>query len=438
VQTSGPLTFGQLSVMRAVQDLPVAQWHESNLRTLWTLPEPVPPARAVAALHALRARHVSLRTVYDLGDPAVPRQSVRDDVDPSIEVLAADGTDEAEMRTMLAASAARPFCLWSECAWRAVVLTRDGLAERIALVNHHIVADGSAKQILWQDLLAALREPGPAAAVQQPDLLTAMAREQRSEGFRARLRSAERHWEKALAASVAGGPPPRPSGNAPPEEVFVARLLSRRSRAAAERVAGHGGVSVFAVLLAAYATAVAEVQGVRSIPMRMVSSNRHGNPWTGHVTSMNQWVPVHVDVPAGDTVAELARRLGLKSLQAFRNGVFDLDAVTRLCARHPAAVASHDEVWSFNLIVQGVSGDPGSFEPFEVTEEEDGRVAYEPAFLTLGPRFYLRVMDDGKGAWALRLRARGVPHDTAGAVLRTVHETLLAEGRVPESPGRSG
>ncbi|MEW1870470.1 condensation domain-containing protein [Streptomyces caelestis] len=432
--TSGPLTFGQLSVMRAVQDLPVEQWHESNLRTLWTLPEPVPPTRAVNALRALCARHVSLRTVYDISEPTTPRQLVHEDAEPAIEVMRADGVSDAEVRALLADSAARPFTLWSEYAWRAVVLTREGMAVQVALVNHHVVADGSAKQILWEDMLTALREPD-ALAARKPYLLSEMAEQQRSDGFRGRLRAAERHWEKTLTTSLVDAPKPeRPSG--PQDEVFVARLLSRRSRTAVERVAARSGVSMFALLLAAYAQAVAEVQGVRSIPMRMVSSNRHGNPWTGHVTSMNQWVPTHVEVPAGTSVTALAQRLGLRSLQAFRNGIFDLDAIDEMCGRFPAAIASHDAVWSFNLIVKGVSGDPGSFEPFEVAEEDDGRIGYESAFLTLGPRFYLRVMDDGADAWALRLRARGVPRETAGAILRSVHETLIAEGRAPVSAGR--
>lgn len=373
METSGPLSFGQLSVMRAVQDLPVTQWHESNLRTLWTLPEPVPPAKAVAARHALRTRHVSLRTVYDLDDPAVPRQVVR----------------------------------------------------------------SAAARKRWESSLAA--------KTSSTDAVRVFSQCRPAARSRARKPSARCSW--AISVSRWGGCPAgvRP-GSRRAASMFCHRIcladpsatmwwLTSATRSA--RASRRGGVSVFALLLAAHATAVAEVQGVRSIPMRMESSNRHGNSWTGHVTSMNQWAPTHVGVSAGGAVTALAQRLalglglglGLKSLPAFRNGVFDLDAVTRRCARHPAAVASHDEVWSFNFIVRGVSGDPGSFEPFEATEEDDRRPAYEPAFLTLGPRFHPRVMDDGADAWALRLRANGVPRETAGAVLRTMHETLLAQGR---------
>ncbi|MFD0530451.1 MSMEG_1061 family FMN-dependent PPOX-type flavoprotein [Kitasatospora arboriphila] len=71
------LSHGQLSVWRDVEGLPRHRWHEANTWTHWTVPDGVGTGRVRQALHALGARHQSLHTVYDFGDPAAPRQVLR-------------------------------------------------------------------------------------------------------------------------------------------------------------------------------------------------------------------------------------------------------------------------------------------------------------------------------------------------------------------------
>ncbi|MFI2369919.1 condensation domain-containing protein [Streptomyces sp. NPDC018833] len=420
MSTTGPLSFGQLSVMRAVQSLPVERWHESNLKTLWVLPTAVPVAAAHRALRTLAVRHESLRTIYDISDPACPRQVVHEDPNTAVDVVDVGRATEQELRGITTDIAHRPFDLWSEYAWRASILTRDGEATHVAMVNHHILADGTAKKVLWDDLMTALTSPETPA--ESAYSLIRTAEEQRSYEFRAKRLAAERHWEKTLTASIDGGIPPENGDGG--TEVIRGCLRSRRSRAAAEQLATRVGLSVSVVLLAAYARAIAEVQGVRSIPMRMASSNRHGHPWVDHVTSMNQWTPLHIGVEDGTSFEDLARPLAMRSLQAYRNGMFDHDAIAAIRSRFPQHIARNESTWAFNHIIAGSSGDPGAFEEFG---SEEGELTWEPVFLALGPRFYLRVTDNGNDAWAIRLRARGLGRDAVSEILTTIHKTLLSE-----------
>lgn len=425
--TTGPLSFGQLSVMRAVQDLPVERWHESNLTTVWPLPEPVPVTAVRDALRTMTARHPSLRTVYDLSRPLAPRQSVHEEADAAVEVHAVDGAGAAEIGRITAQAAHRPFDLTAECAWRAHVFTRDGAATHVALQGHHIVADGSSKKVLGEDLTAALYDRDPLAP-HAAYSLTDMAHQQRGDTFAHRRRAAERHWEKTLTASLEGGirPDPRETAGTTGSDgadVVQGCLRSRASRAAAGELAERLGLSVPVVLLAAYAHAVGEVQDVHSLPMRLASSNRHGHAWTGHVTSMNQWTPLHIATDPTVSFADRARPLEMRCLQAYRNGMFDHDAIAAIRGRFPAHVALNESTWAFNHIVAGSSGGPA------VLDEswQEAELTWEPVFLALGPRFYLRVTDNGPGGWEIRLRARGLGREQVAALLRTMHETLLFE-----------
>ena len=72
--TTAPLTFGQMSVWRDIAGLPRARWQEANIFHSFDFPKPVSRRQLCQVLTELDAKHESLRTVYDIDDPAEPRQ----------------------------------------------------------------------------------------------------------------------------------------------------------------------------------------------------------------------------------------------------------------------------------------------------------------------------------------------------------------------------
>jgi hypothetical protein len=89
----------------------------------------------------------------------------------------------------------------------------------------------------------------------------------------------------------------------------------------------------------------------------LMTSNRFNPRWSGLVTSMNQVVPMHADLAADATVAELAQRLQASSATALRYGCYDVDEINTLSRE----IIGGLPLWRhmFNYAVGGaVSGPP--------------------------------------------------------------------------------
>lgn len=409
----GPLTFGQLSLWRNVQDLPRARWHEPNLTTVWPLPACTRVEAVRNALLLMEQRHVALRTTYDVSDPRNPRQRPHEP-GRALDVAVREGTEDDAHR-LVAEMAVEPFDLRTDFGWRVRIIARGDTATHLAMVHHHILADGWGKGVLWQDLLAAITSPDGL-----PDnaySLVELAEAQRGKEFEARSRAVRRHWENTLTAASEGG---LADGDAS-ADVVQACLRSRRSRAAAAHIAERLGLTTTTVLLTAYAIATERVQHVRSIPFRLLAANRVNPLWSHYLTTMNQWTPAHVE--SGDDFATLARRLHRRGMQAYRLGMYDPDEIASLRGEFPVHIGATESAWAYNYITDAVSKDPRFPDG-----ADDPAVTWEPVFQALGPRIYLRVTDDGHSSWVLRLRARGVPDDQVAALLHGTHDVLIAEG----------
>jgi len=426
--SSGPLTFGQLSLWRSVQHLPRERRHEGNLATVWTLPDGSSADAVTEAWHELQARHPSLHTIYRLSDPQEPQQVLHPHasrVDISTVQTAAGGRDaEEEARRVVAALATEPFDLTSQYSFRVRVLEHRGRATHVAMVHHHLGADGMGKAILWDDLTAMLagREPRTPAYS-----LIGLAEEQRSATGAARHRAAVRHWEKIFTASAARNAPLAGAEAGAETETLQVCLRSRRSRAAAAVLANRWELSVPTLALTAYVAAVADVQKVRSLPMWLLSANRFTPRWERCVSTVNQWTPTHVEATPEAGFAELARLLHRRGLQAYRHGMYNPDAMAEVRGRFPDRAAKVEHLWAVNHII-----DPFSADSVVADGRAEAALTWEPVFQALGPRFYLRITDNGRDSWALRLRARGLARDDLACMVRRVHEVLIAEAQRAE------
>ncbi|MER7466551.1 amino acid adenylation domain-containing protein, partial [Streptomyces sp. NPDC097981] len=124
-----------------------------NIPLAWRLSGPLDREALEAALGDVVDRHESLRTVFPAVD-GVPYQQVLDAGTARPE-LPSTRTDEAHLRELLVASAARGFDLASEPPLRGEVFELSADEYVLLLVLHHIAGDGWSLGPLSADLAAA-------------------------------------------------------------------------------------------------------------------------------------------------------------------------------------------------------------------------------------------------------------------------------------------
>jgi Condensation domain len=402
---AGPLAYGQLSVWRDIEGLPVERWHEANVCNSWRLPEGLSIKQVRRALYRLGARHRSLHTVYQFEDPAAPRQILRP-FDGQVELLEAEARAADAEDLML-----RGFDLRKEFGWRARIHTERGSPLSVAFVRHHMVADGWCDKVLADDLVELLQDSGgqPEAAVPGPlDLALWQRSDQRS-----RHRDyAVAQWEKVIAA----GPSAYPQAGLRKVGFMQSTLRSRRARSGAQAIAAQTGTSMASVLLTAFVNSVARITGLESVTAQLMSSNRIFPEWRNTVTSMNQWVAVPMRLTLGTSFAEQVTLVYQASLPAYRHGMYDVDTVAALLGRRWLYPAPYEATCAFNFFTRNSSSPAISNDP---------EIVREPPFSKIGHRCYLRAFDESGELLALGLRTKDIPRDQAESMLHNIHELLV-------------
>lgn len=140
-QRVAPLTFGQLSVWRDVEDLPIDRAHEANLADVWTVPREVHPHRIVTAFEGLTRRHEGLRIRYDDG-PRGLRMILPGRADRApVRVLREDA--EHTLKAVVDAELAAAVDLSVGPGWRAAVVAGPE-STAVVVLSHHITTDAWA------------------------------------------------------------------------------------------------------------------------------------------------------------------------------------------------------------------------------------------------------------------------------------------------------
>ncbi|MGD0561193.1 MAG: condensation domain-containing protein, partial [Streptosporangiaceae bacterium] len=157
-----PLSFGQLGLWRAYNI--DEQGPSMNIPLAVRLSGELDAAALQAAVADVAGRHEALRTVIATGTDGEPRQVVLPTGTRPALVVRKCGQDQ--VAEVLAEVTRQAFELDRQVPWR-VVLIRLGPAEQVlAVVVHHIAADGWSMGVLARDLSAAYaarldgREPG--------------------------------------------------------------------------------------------------------------------------------------------------------------------------------------------------------------------------------------------------------------------------------------
>jgi hypothetical protein len=413
-----PATVGQLSVWRDIEKMPPDRLWKANLTFVWDLPAdpPVEPEAVWRALARLAMRHGSLRTRYVVDGP-MPRQWLLEDgpADPDtpIEAAVLDGVRQgtagvAERAELEPRELQRAIDVTRELPWRAWLLLDGDRPAQVLVIVHHMAADGVAGVVMGEDLLRLLagEELPPAfgpleLALEQHD----------DESGRGRLRTAERYWRRTLAAAPRAADP-----GAPPERVG-ATLHTGLPLPDAHEAATKTGASLASVLLTVYHRALCATTGERTHLMFPMSSNRYDERNAAIVTSLNQWVPLLLDLDPAEPLDAAAAKAHWKSFSALKNGVYSPDAIVAIRDEH----ADADAGYYYNPML-APPGFPSQDRPAPPAVQW-----YEPARAT-GPGFYLIARGLTSLELILRVNRPGWDRARAETFLDVVRRELSALG----------
>jgi hypothetical protein len=422
--TTAPLTFGQMSVWRDIAGLPRDRWQEANIFHGFEFPKPVSRRQLCQVLTELDAKHESLRTVYEIDDPAEPRQRVLPPQPVTeLEVVYAD-TEDVDARTVELHR--RPFDLRVDRPVRVLAVATGSPSEDPDLPNltgmvfcwHHISCDGWSVGLLVMDVLALLGFGGE-PQLDPPSSLRRVAEEQRSSSFwQTKLKSTQKHFRTVYQAQVAGF-----ADRDPERGGLQAAIESAPLYTAVQKLVAEHNVSLSTVLTAAFADALRPYCEPGPIRMGLMTSNRFTERWRYYVTSMNQLIPILIEGdPDGDFIGRLPE-VGVNAMRAYRLGMFDVDQVT------PAALGldlDPSEVGSLCML-NVMDFAPGEF-PGELADGQQPELHWEPVYNNIRSGCYLRVYDTTAGTIRLRLRTGGLTEDTLAGILLGIHRRVLEAG----------
>ncbi|MFJ5736186.1 condensation domain-containing protein [Streptomyces microflavus] len=249
--------------------------HLFNMAISATPRRPASVAELMRAVRVMVTRHEATRTRLNFdGGPgssqevmAAPRRS--EDIERMVRVTDARRAPEvfAEVkRTDFAADEWLPV--------RVVASTRGTAVREVAMVADHAALDAWGIRVARDDLLRVLEGATPVEQVGQP--LDDVAWERSPAGQRQSVRALEFWTSKSRAlAEILTDAPPLPATGLPGTDFASCSVASARVLHAARSVSAASTAPVSAVLLAAFAAAVAEVTGAPGVGVHAHAVNRH-------------------------------------------------------------------------------------------------------------------------------------------------------------------
>lgn len=297
------LTWGQLRIWSAM----TLSGTTVNMGGVTPLPPGVTLDWVVDLLRHLMSRHTTLRTKVTRTDNG-PRQTVAAAGVATLTVV--DDGDPNTVRDRW-----RDTSFDSEREWpirMAVIRHGDALTHLVVIYNQ-LALDQHGLDAMLADL--AHRDE-PVTAPQPLDL----ARQQRTPAARKTSDMALRHWEKLLRTVPARRFPESNDPRVPRYQEIAYR--SPAAHLAAQAIAARTGTDTSAVLLAAFATALANVTGIRPVLTQLLFSNRFRPGMADVVGHLTQTGLCVLDV-AGISFDEAVRRAGRATMSAGKNAYYD-------------------------------------------------------------------------------------------------------------------
>ncbi|WP_433125216.1 condensation domain-containing protein [Micromonospora sp. CA-240977] len=421
-RASSPLTFGQLSVWRVMETYPLERFSETYLREFVPVPPGTTVDEAVRALSVLCRRHESLRTLF-VDSPEGPRQHVL----PAEETVTVEVVEHDDAAVVAGRLAKERIVRAEEFGRRFAVVTRDGLPHAVVIVVDHIVSDGYGVIRLLAELSAQLGspdEPGRQWLAETAPSPRDLAAEQWSEAGRSRRNAVVRHWQKLLnTLPEEHFPVPLSDGDIPGR--IEAVLYSTRARAALELLAARSNASPHTLLLSLTAVACGVVTGAAQPVLTLQSGNRFDPRWNAIVSSMNQYVPLPVDLGAPETpYTDFLSRLGASAFKAYRMGMYDFDGITDLVRQERQVELGFDHF--FNFLPTDIVARPAA----RLDGHPPPRVEEYTPRRQIGPRFDVKVRFGAEMPIVIRADPRLLPAPELRSLAGWFDEQLcrLADG----------
>ncbi|KMS75690.1 hypothetical protein ACM01_07825 [Streptomyces viridochromogenes] len=235
---------------------------------------------------------------------------------------------------------------------RIALLTVRGTPAAIAMLLHHVFADGVASAIVYEEIVnLSMGRTTPEPSAWQPREIAAF---EDSPLGRAQARRADVFLRKELRRAPVPAPPCAIPADRQPTFVW-AQLESPAAAAAIAGLARGRGVSSANVILAAYSAVLGRWTRQPSVTFRLTVANR-AHPRTRHaVTNLFQSVPLTVPAQA-DSFGDLARDVAVTALRGYRHAWYDHDRFMESISEISAERGHHVTVpFGVNLRVIGQS-----------------------------------------------------------------------------------
>jgi hypothetical protein len=310
------LTWGQLSIWQSLE----VSGQSRTLTGMTPLPADVTVEHVVGVIGWLVGRHQALRTRYRLRGDKPPLQECFASGELTMEVVDAGDRDPlAVAEEILDRYQREHYDYEHEWPLRIAVVTVDGRPVRQVVVYLHLSLDAGGLTALVADMFGRDPVTGIAPPVTSYPPLEQARRQREPSGQRQQAGSL-RHFERVLRA-VPAQPfgPPRPGVERDHLEV---RFRSPATLLAVRTAAARTGMGSSAVLLAAFAIALARAKGGNPVMALVAVSNRFRPGLADSVSSVSQVTPLMVDV-ADATLEAAVRRAATGSLTAYKNGYSD-------------------------------------------------------------------------------------------------------------------
>jgi amino acid adenylation domain-containing protein len=271
-------------------------------------------------------RHEALRTTFR-NESGVPVQVIEDEpatpplLVTTVEYLAAGEREQAAL-AQIGQLAGAPFDLATGPLVRAVLVRLAPDAHVLAVVMHHIVADGWSFRILFDELSAdyeaVSRGGGPVGAeppIQYADFAIWQLEHAEDGGYA----PAERFWRSELAGAPSSLPLPA-DGPYPARQTFAAGSIDTALDVgladALRELAARHGTTLFAVLLAAYAVVLARLTGSDDLLIAVPMAARTRPETESVVGLFMNTVPIRIRIDTGGTLSDLVRTVHAAAARA--------------------------------------------------------------------------------------------------------------------------
>lgn len=412
-ERSGPVTFGQLSVLRSLElYVRLSDQSVANLYYAWEVPDGVTIAQLTQAWNSLLRTHESLRTTYIL-KPERPIQCVHPWRLVAPLLIEVDDSKPSTVRMACADLIDAPIDITTELPTRAAIIHRAGEPSHLCIVVHHVAADEGAARLLESQFRQEL-DGGPVAEPTSPIDVASEQLERPSPA----LDFWEAKWEHFVDED-------RDSSDLSRRR--RASIYSARALEATRAIEAQTNASVQSIVLAIGALLLSRFLGRESVTFGLMSANRFdGSSAANLISSQNQCAPIRVSVGLDSTAREFIRSIHLEALVAFAHGSFDVDELSRRLANR--GVVDPDPTF-FSKHVNYLGELPG--EPFSSVGDE---VRWTESNQHSGPNFHLVSAVGRRLLVGVGASERLLPDERPAELAEAIVQTLVAVAQDPDCP----